>query len=695
MDTIDEKVSGNTPQSSVWGDYAPGKVFWDEKESPANAILLDADTRLKQLDSKKLKSIKQTRQKLIRAIAQWDFLSYPAKLNYFEKKAKEADTKAKRNEWKKRHKELVLNPPQKPKRRKLAFLRPKQDLIIQNEKEAQKCRLMLDKINKRLAEHTNAMQNELIYKQLAKEMQLEVGYFAQRIIARWTALQNYQEIFHKGKTKRLKVRFEKAIYTEDEIQYKIKVANQTILGSSRHVLPDDVTVWDLVKPETLAELTSACERPVGSPHDENKPESFQNGAWLIVYREGLTDGLFDYVDYAKVITKYDANKIDRLPVPIGVMRGRLVQWLYLDEHPHLMVNGITGSGKTNAIRVSLVTWCQYHRPDEIRFYLVDLKRGGDFRKFSNIPHLARPIMNSIEELDEVVPSLVALMYKRMAMFNDLAVRDIGDYNKQFDEKMEHIVIVIDECSAIKSLAIDKDQLKRIWRALGLISTQARAAGIHLLLGTQQSFSESIPRDVRDNITFILSGRQRTLPASMATFGTGRAKKLPNIRGRMWCDNGGDLFQVQTPYCSEQDVDTAIAIAMQHGEFKIYELPGADEASEAIKEQVFGVDDVIRIAIEELEGALVYRKIYALEDTPKNVSQNQISELVKEVIEMESVNYKDDIYLVKPNRKGWKLEKTRNSAIAQNNTGTSINTPIDTSVDTSMDLESDYLELAGD
>lgn len=666
VSTTDKVVATDNPVAKIWGEYEPGRVFWEDVVAPENQALKDGDERAQKLSERDLKSIQTKRSRTLAALAVWDYETYPKRLKYYRYLIDKAETPQQRYEREAKYRELKKNPPPPPPKPRFQIWRRQPPMVITSERQAQKLRLWVDRIEKRLAEHETAVRNQAIYDDLAREMQLEVSYFAQRIIHRWTALQNREEVYVKGKPKWIRVGIEKAVYTEDEIQYKIYVSSQTLLGASRPMLPDGVTAWNLVKPETLSELTAACERPVGSPHVENTPETFQNGAWVVVYREGLTDGLFDYVDYSRVITKYNPDNRDRFPVPIGVMRGRVLQWLYLDEHPHLMVNGISGSGKTNVIRCALTTWVQYHSPDEIRFYLVDLKRGGDFRKFANAPHLAHPTMTTTQELAVVIPQIVALMYQRMDTFSQTATRDIMDYNARTDEKMERLVFVIDECSAIDSLS-DKFTREIIWNGLTLISTQARAAGIHLLLGTQQSFSDAIPKSVRDNITFVLSGRQRTLAASMATFGTGRAKKLPKIRGRMWCDDGGDLFQVQTPYVMPSDEDQAIAVSLQYGDYGLLALPDITPNAEGETEEEtmlparpganFNMYDAARIAVEQFGGVLSRDKIFKV--APRGVASRDVVELIRQIAAHETIEVSDQLYRVLAHGRGWRLEAIDN------------------------------------
>lgn len=666
--------------TEIWGEILPGTVFWQETKAPENAALLDADNRARKLEAKELKAVQAKLKSYLAALEEWAYRSYPARLHYYQQMLKQAlaqRDKRSARDWQKRLKALEAAPPTKPiQNRFLGIFPRKQSFVpIQNEREAQKLRLWIANAEKRLKEHETALQNEKIYEELAYEMQLEVAHFGSQIVKRWSALANREEFYVNGKRKIKLVKFEEAHYTPDEIQYKIKVSSRGILGTVLHHLPDRVSAWNLVKPETLSELAAACERPIGTPNDENTPMAFEKGAWVIVYREGLTDGLFDYVDYERVITKYEPEKRHKFPIPIGVKRGRIVHWLYLSSQPHLMVNGVPGSGKTNMIRVILTTICQYHSPDEMRFYIVDLKRGGDFQMFAETSHLAAPIIKQIEALAEMIPHLVAMMQKRMDTMADCGALDIDDYNRMVspEKRMPRVLLVIDECNSIDNLSFGKSSRDTIWRGLTLIATQSRAAGIHLVLGTQQTSGDAIPGRVRDNITFALSGRQRTLGGSMSTFGSGKAKKLPNIRGRMICDDGSDEFQVQTPEVTRETLNRAVEISKAYGDLGNLALPSLDEeeAAAILSEEKFTWEDVVRIAISEFDGAMNQHKIHAMDEVPEHVSRNNVKAMIDEIVARRFVQFEGSEYVARVYGRGYRL--MLNSENSEQNTELPANT----------------------
>lgn len=637
---------------SVWGEVKPGTVFWQDVISPANQTILESESN-DPLPDEQVKTLREKLRLYVDSLELYEYRVYRKKIAYLKMRLREADDRATEVKIKRKLKAMIDNPPTPPKKPGL-FKKKKPVGIVKNEKAAQKLRLQVDRIQKKLDQHEAAVRNQQIYEDLAHEMQLEVSYFAQQLVMRWSALQNREEYYVNGKRHVRRVRIEEAHYTPDSIQYKVKVSSRSLLGAVQHHLPDRVSAWDLVKPETLSELSVACERPVSTPHTDNTPDSFENGCWVIVHREGLTDGLFDYIEYDKVINKYDDSKRHKLAVPLGIMRGRMLKWLYLTEQPHLMVNGLTGAGKTNMIRIILSTLCQFNSPEEIRFYVMDLKRGGDFRHYQEIPHLAGDIITDVNDVVDLSGKLVAMMYQRMDMFAQTATLDIDDYNNHVtsENRMPHVAVVVDECSAIHHVAASKADSDMIWKNFTLMATQARAAGIHLILGTQQSFKDGIPASVRDNITLVLSGRQRTLAASMATFGTGRAKRLANIRGRMLCDDGGDdPFQIQTPYVTKESIRHSVDVAKNFGERPELELP--DIAVEDMPVNQVTEENIIRTAINNHGGSLSVRPIY--DDLNDFASRRQIEKMVKSIASNDVIEFEERQYLIEKEGSGFLLK----------------------------------------
>lgn len=643
---------------------APGSVFWETVRHPENVIILEGDDRARKLPKDRLLKAERQLQVVQHALN----IYLRAYIDHLRKMQAQIDDQAKLEKIAER----IAYASERIVKTKKPNGKP---YVINNPIQAREGLVLASRLRSRIEEHYKAIENEELNRKLQDEMLGEISFYANQIVERWSALGYREEYFVEGKRILRKVKIEEAHFTEDNIQFKIYVSHLTLLGSTVHHLPDKVRAWDLVKPETLRELEAACECPVTSPHTDEE-QGFEHGAWIVVHRVGMRDGLFNYVELNKVLAKYNQALRPRFAVPVGIKAGRLIEYLYLDKTPHLMFNGITGSGKTNAARVFLSVWSQFYSPDEIRFVLIDLKRSGDLNYFAKLPHLVTDIVKKMTLVEELLPRLVVLMQQRMDLFSARNVVDIEQYNKKAEpaDRLPRIVVLIDECGAINDLSESVAQKDLIWRCLALLAAQARAAGIHLMLGTQQPAKDVIPTRVTNNITYTLSGRQRTTSGAMTALGNNRLKELPAIQGRMLVDNGFGLFPVQTPYATESDLAQAVAAGMNYPAPQPLVLPGDEDVEQALgllsrgekhideetgeiirSRPALGVnrERLLDVTLNELAGVLSAEKTYQLTDhvTPRAA----IAELIKQVVEEKTVSYAGADYDVKPLGKGYRLE----------------------------------------
>lgn len=668
----------------------PGSIFWEEVTHPENIQLLEGDESARKLPSDKLKALKRRLQQVKRSLHRFEYRLYRTRLQRLNRKETELLDALQRTGnpaplmvqlEKIRSLRDELEPVPAPAEGVLTrfFRKTDKTYELKTREEVRRARILKHRLEQRLQEHQIALANEALYRQLQDEMKGEIKYLSDQIVERWTSLGYREEYWDKkGKRHLRKVQIEEAYFTEDEIQFKIYVSHLTVLGSTVHHLPDQVRAWDLVKGETLRELTAACERKVTSPHvDEDY--GFENGAWVVVNRLHMNNGLFEYIELNQILRKYNQSKRHKFPFPVGVKRGRVIVWLNLTEEPHLAFNGITGSGKSNVARVALATWSQFHSPAEIQFIVADLKRLGDFKKFESIPHLMMPIIKDVKGLADIMPRLVAEMYHRADVMEGIAY-NIDEYNAAVepDERLPRIVVLIDEVGSISDLASNSAQENLIIRCMTLIAAQARAAGIHLMLGTQQPSKEAIPTRITNNITATLSGRQKTLSGAMMALGNSKAKDLPAIRGRMIYDAGFDLIEVQTPYATPEDIQAAVNVAQQYEAYPL-ELPEYTGQVDDLETPEMPVteDEVIQIAIEQFEGSMNYLKIYDV--TGGRSSQNKIKQMIQHVAERDRIDFNGTQYEPVRYGRGYRL------VISE-----SVNQDIDHIADSTADSHADTL-----
>lgn len=622
----------------------PGAVFYEQQIHPDNVALLEGDERARKLSRGQLKTLKSRLQECDKLLTQYD---------------EQVTLRTHLRETFNNAKALAVGceDPQELKRLRSIGreCRAKIKRITQRIEPLKHIATLRNRMKQRLQEHEVAVKNQLLYDHLQKEMEREVDYFMQQIIRRWAALGYKEELHRDGKTRIRYVQMEEVHVTEDEIMYKVRASRVTLWGSTQHFIPYQTRVQDLVKPETLAELSAVCERPVTSPHNPQEfggeDKDFSNGAWVVVHRIGMNGGLFNYIELSSVLRKYNQANRHQFPIPFGVRRGRKINYCKLNEHPHIFIDGQTFAGKTNALRVAVCTLIQMHSPDELRMVLVDLKRGGDFNPFAHVPHLMTfdegTIIKTPEYLANVLERIVKLMQTRMQIISEVTV-DIEKFNEKVgaDRQLPRIVVIIDEYSAT---TMDREAKKRIDHFAIILSTQARAAGIHIVIGNQQPYADIVPKEVKGNITFKLAGRQMTQGASMSALGSGRATRIDKIPGRMVCNNGHEEFDVQIPYVTEADIAIALKIANdkpapQHDVWLMDDTQEIQPLREMFSEKL-----LIRLALNEFNGTLAGRNIWErLKQMEIEISRDKVLATVKSIVDRGAIEFEGITYrMTKP------------------------------------------------
>lgn len=195
----------------------------------------------------------------------------------------------------------------------------------------------------------------------------------------------------------------------------------------------------------------------------------------------------------------------------------------LARMPHLLVAGTTGSGKSVAINVMLLSLLYKASAKDLRLILVDPKML-ELNMYEGIPHLLTPVVTDMKEAANGLRWSVAEMERRYKVMAGLGVRNITGYNKKIKdaeargetipdptwkldetgldptteapalEKFPYIVIVIDEFADM-IMVVGKQVEELITR----IAQKARAAGIHLVLATQRPSVDVITGLIKANI----------------------------------------------------------------------------------------------------------------------------------------------------------------------------------------------------
>lgn len=185
---------------------------------------------------------------------------------------------------------------------------------------------------------------------------------------------------------------------------------------------------------------------------------------------------------------WSADSRAGLDVALGRAGARKLQQLSLGKGTshHVLVAGKTGSGKSNLMHALIVNLALRYGPDELELYLVDFKKGVEFKAYGSgqLPHARVVAIESEREFGlSVLARLDEELRRRGDMFRKSGVQDLKAYRTNAAEaKLPRIVLIVDE---FQELFVEDDRIAQD-AALHLdrLVRQGRAFGIHVLLGSQ-------------------------------------------------------------------------------------------------------------------------------------------------------------------------------------------------------------------
>ena len=242
--------------------------------------------------------------------------------------------------------------------------------------------------------------------------------------------------------------------------------------------------------------------------------------------------------------------------------------IYLDiaKMPHLLIAGATGMGKSVCINSIIVSLLYKAKPDELKLILVDPKKV-ELNIYNGLPHLLVPVVSDSKKAAGALAWAVGEMERRFTLIEEVGVRDIKGYNKAVErdpdrDKLPQIVIIIDELADLMMTARD-DVEESICR----LAQKARAAGMHLLIGTQRPSVDVITGLIKANIPSRIAFHVSSQMDSRVILDMVGAEKLLGRGDMLFAPVGAPKpIRVQGAYVSETEIDDIISfIGKTYGE----------------------------------------------------------------------------------------------------------------------------------
>jgi len=177
-----------------------------------------------------------------------------------------------------------------------------------------------------------------------------------------------------------------------------------------------------------------------------------------------------------------------IEVPLGRAGAKKMQSMRLGKgtSQHVLIAGKTGSGKSTLLNALITNLAIHYSPDELQFYLIDFKKGVEFKAYAaqRLPHARVIAIESEREFGmSVLERLDQELRHRGDLFRKHTVQDLKGYrNANPEAVMPRILLVIDE---FQEFFTSDDKISHnASLLLDRLVRQGRAFGIHVLLGSQ-------------------------------------------------------------------------------------------------------------------------------------------------------------------------------------------------------------------
>ncbi|MEC7271754.1 MAG: DNA translocase FtsK 4TM domain-containing protein [Pseudomonadota bacterium] len=197
----------------------------------------------------------------------------------------------------------------------------------------------------------------------------------------------------------------------------------------------------------------------------------------------------------------------------------------LQQLPHLLIAGTTGSGKSVGVNTILLNLLRNNSPANLKLLLIDPKML-ELSVYDDIPHLITPVITDMQKAANGLNWCVKEMDKRYKLMSILGVRNLEGYNQKAAKpssipqeqkellleeldgdikSLPYIVVVIDELADLMMVTG-----KKVEQLIARLAQKARASGIHLAIATQRPSVDVITGLIKANIpsrmSFLVSSK---------------------------------------------------------------------------------------------------------------------------------------------------------------------------------------------
>lgn len=279
----------------------------------------------------------------------------------------------------------------------------------------------------------------------------------------------------------------------------------------------------------------------------------------------------------------------------------------LTEMPHLLIAGVTGSGKTICLNSIIAGLLFTKSPEELRFIMVDPKMV-ELALYSNIPHMLAPVVTDVRKAAATLNWLVNEMERRYRIFASAGTRNIQSFNERrhaegendsdvgggedIPRRLPYVVLVIDELADLMLVSRDK-----VEGAITRLAQLSRAVGIHLILATQRPSVDVITGVIKANFPARISFKVASKVDSRTVLDMNGADQLIG-KGDMLFLQPGEAKPIrgQGTFVTDEEIEAIVQFVKNQGRAQ-YVSEIAQAAEIAIGGRILEKDELYDEAVQ--------------------------------------------------------------------------------------------------
>ncbi len=258
--------------------------------------------------------------------------------------------------------------------------------------------------------------------------------------------------------------------------------------------------------------------------------------------------------------------------------------------PHVLIAGATGMGKSVCINSILISILYKAKPDEVKFIMVDPKTV-EFTMYNGIPHLLVPVVTDVKQAAGALMWAIDEMNRRYELMAKHEVRQLDSYNElvrknpEMGETLPKIIIVIDELNDLM-----QQVRKPVEGLITNITQKARAAGIHMIIGTQRPSVDVITGVIKANVPSRISCKVTSFNDSKTILDKSGAEKLLGRGDMLFAPVGkSDPLRVQGAFVSDGEVEKVMKFLKSNVKGNIYDEQALEDMTRAAQKCAKGKD----------------------------------------------------------------------------------------------------------